>query len=350
MNEILFFNGKPNPNLPLYEKRQRLLIILENEILSWLDSTIPLPKREPSLKRIDCRVSGESQCKDRCVWKGDANKCLLHVPTNFDVGSKQVPATSLLVRKLIEELIRFPEKRKQLLQQEVGQFVKIFAPLRSGNQYIVSEDLPAWSEMLRLSWLKKEDQKYIEEYSAISPLPEAVAAPSEAPAPEEAEAEAEAEAELPVAEEEQEYITSSEIPILNTMFGSQYFFILGDSVTKILNIFSISDDELEVIGQPIDEEVTNQEVAIYISRMMTYSFAQYIYSADNPTPPKPIIVRLQSPANKNDVLDFVIIIKLPDGRVGLLSSNTEPTPIPLMNLKKSIQILLKREPITLPDA
>ena len=360
INEILFFNGNPNPNLPLYEKRQRLLIILENEILSWLDSTIPLPKREPSLKRIDCRVSGESQCKDRCVWKGDTNKCLLHVPTNFDVGSKQVPATSLLVRKLIEELIRFPEKRKQLLQQEVGQFVKIFAPFRSGNQYIVSEDLPAWSEMLRLSWLKKEDQKYIEEYSAIIPLPEqADAAPlpqaEGAEAAPEAEPQAEAEGAEEVEEEAEEAeaveaqpIPSSEIPVLNTLFGSQYFFILSESVTKILNTFSITDGELEEFGQPIDEEVTDQEIANKISRIMTYSFVQFIYSANNPTPPKPLIVKLQSPANKNDISDFVIIIKLPDGRVGLLSSTPEPTPIPFMNLRKNIQVIIKRTP-TLPQ-
>jgi hypothetical protein len=78
------------------------------------------PTREPSLKRIDCRVSGESQCKDRCVWKGEEDKCLLHVPTNFDVGSQQVPATRLLVRKLIEELVRFPNKRNELLKQDVG--------------------------------------------------------------------------------------------------------------------------------------------------------------------------------------------------------------------------------------
>ena len=355
VNEILFFNGKPNPNLPLFEKRQRLLIILENEILSWLDSTIPLPSREPSLKRIDCRVAGESQCKDRCVWKGDANKCLLHVPTNFDVGSKQVPATSLLVRKLIEELIRFPEKRKQLLQQEVGQFVKIFAPFRSGNQYIVSEDLPAWSEMLRLSWLKKDEQKYIEEYSAISPLPEGAQAEGAAPVLEaEAEAEAapslEGEAEEEAeAEEKQEPIPSSEIPILESMFGGQYYFILGESVTQILIGFGMSNDEFEAINQPLDEEITDPDVATYVSKMIKYSLVQYTYNPGNPTANKPIIVKLQSPTNVNEISDVVIIVKLPDGRVGLLSSNTEPTPIPFMNLNPSIKLKIKRIPTTQPE-
>jgi hypothetical protein len=355
INDILFFNGNPNPNLPLFEKRQRLLIILENEILSWLDSTIPLPTREPSLKRIDCRVSGESQCKDRCVWKGDTNKCLLHVPTNFDVGSKKVPATRLLVRKLIEELIRFPERRKQLLQQEVGQFVKIFAPFRSGNQYIVSEDLPAWSEMLRLSWLKKDEQKYIEEYSAISPLPEqnqeAEAVPEAvAVAEPEAEAVPEAEAEaVPEAEVEAEAISSSEIPILESMFGGQYFFILSESITKILNSFGISNDELQAIGQPIDEEITDNDIAVYISQMIKYSLVQYIYNPGNPTANKPIIIKLQSPINVNEISDVVIIVKLPDGRVGLLSSNTEPTPIPFMNLNPSTKFKIKRSPTTAPD-
>jgi hypothetical protein len=187
IENILFLNGKPSL-LPLYEKRQRLSILLENEILGWLDSSTTRRQRKPSLKRIDCRVSAESQCKDRCVWKGEESKCLLHVPSNYNNGS--TPATKLLIRKLFEELIRFPAKRTELLKQGVGQYVKISAPFRSEDQYIVSEDMPAWSEMLRMDWAKKEEHHYLEEYGAIQPTPEvsALLAPVPVPVPEQLEA------------------------------------------------------------------------------------------------------------------------------------------------------------------
>ena len=353
INDILFFNGMPNINIPLFEKRQRLLIILENEILSWLDSTIPLPARTPSLKRIDCRVSGESQCKDRCVWKGEANKCLLHIPTNFDVGSNQVPADKLLVRKLIEELARFPEKRKELLQQDVGQYVRIFAPFRSGDQYIVSEDLPAWSEMLRMEWMKKDDYKYIEEYSAISPIEAAPEAALEEAAPEEAAAEEAAPEEAApeeAAPEEQGPIPSSDIPILASLFGGQFFFIPSDSVTDIINLFDLDNDTIEAFGQTLGEEITDYEAAKYMSGEIKYSIYQLIFSPNNPIAPKPLIVKLPSPSNANEIADVVVIVKLPDGRIGLVSSDTIPRPIPFMNLKNPIKVAIKRIPFMVLDS
>jgi hypothetical protein len=341
INSILFFNGIPNPNLPLFEKRQRLLIILENEILSWLDSTIPLPTREPSLKRIDCRVSGESQCKDRCVWKGDTNKCLLHTPANFDVGSNQVPADKLLVRKLIEELVRFPTKRNELLKQDVGQYVKILAPFRTGNQYIIPEDLPSWSEMLRLSWTKKDDNKYIEDYSAISPLPEpepAEQAPPPPPAP------------APAPPPPLESIKTSEVPNITGIFGSTFYFVVYPSITQILNIFGISNDELEAIGQEIDEPITDDIIAEYISKNMNYSLYQLIFPSGNPIAQEPMIIKLQSPVNKQEISDFVVIVSLPDGRVGLVSFDTDSTPIPFNRFPVPVKNRIKKVPVTLPEA
>ena len=373
INSILYFNGQPNINIPLYEKRQRLLIILQNEILGWLDSTIPLPSREPSLKRIDCRVSGESQCKDRCVWKGDSDKCLLHVPTNFDVGSNQVPATTLLVGKLIEELVRFPQRRKELLEQDVGKYVKIFAPFRSGDQYIIPEDLPAWSEMLRMDWLQKDEHRYIEEYSAISPLPETIIqgekegqeaqgqekeaqgqekegqqAQEEEKEEEDKGDDIEFQAELDK-EEELEVIKSSEIPILDAMFGHQFFFIINQSVTRILNEFGMSNDEFEAIGQTLNEEITDLDIAQYVSQKINYSLYQLIYSPGNPIAPTPLIVKLRSSVNTNDISDVVVIVKLPDGRVGLLSSNTKSTPITFNNMKGNVKFLIKKIHVTEPD-
>ena len=351
---ILFSNGKPSL-LPLYEKRQRLLIILENEILSWLDSTTPIRQRNPSLKRIDCRVSAESECKDRCVWKGDESRCLLHVPSAD--GSK---VTKLLIRKLIEELIRFPVKRHELLNQDVGQYVKISAPFRSGNQYIVSEDMPAWSEMLRMDWAKKEESRYLEEYLAIQPLS---ASASEAePAPE-AEAEPEAmpplvpstppvdssaplaqapdnslegldaeDADAEEAQEAAEPIPSADISNIQAKFGSKYFFIEEFSITDALNNF-ISTDEGDL------EAGVDLEFAKNIVSSSGLSFYQLIYAPGNPVPPKPLVVKSTTPK-----ADVIIIVQLPDGRIGVLSSSQEIAPITFDTLPLTVKAEIYKSP------
>ena len=172
INEILFKNGKVNNTLPLYEKRQRLFIKLNNEILSWLDSSIPQRERNPSLKRVDCRIiRAADQCTNRCVWKADVNSCLLHTPETYDIGTKNVDAKGLMIKKLIEELIRFPLKRTELLSKKVNQYIKLTGAFRSGNQYILPESSYEWSELLRFEWTKDviDEPKYAEEFTAITP-------------------------------------------------------------------------------------------------------------------------------------------------------------------------------------
>jgi len=334
---ILFLNGKPSL-LPLYEKRQRLLIILENEILSWLDSTTPIRQRNPSLKRIDCRVTGEGECKDRCVWKAENSKCLLHVPNNDGANT-----TKLLIRKLIEELIRFPVKRAELLKQGVGQYVKISAPFRSGNQYIVSEDMPAWSEMLRMDWNKKEESRYLEEYGAIQPLPTPTEEmPALIPSTPEDAVEVEEAVEEEAVEEEEEEVpdnslegldveeVSADIPIIESKFGGKYFFIVEPSIRSALHNF-ISEDYDAIDLEVAKEIVSSTGLSLY----------QLIYSPGNPVPPKPLIVK--STTQKADV---IIIIQLPDGRIGVLSSSPEANVIPF----NTLPVIVKSEIYKSPSA
>jgi hypothetical protein len=234
-----------------------------------------------------------------------------------------------------------------------------------------------------MEWMKKDDYKYIEEYSAISPIeaaPEAAleeAAPEEAAleeaAPEEAAAEeaaleeaapeeAAAEEAAPeeaapeeaapeeAAPEEQGPIPSSDIPILASLFGGQFFFIPSDSVTDIINLFDLDNDTIEAFGQTLGEEITDYEAAKYMSGEIKYSIYQLIFSPNNPIAPKPLIVKLPSPSNANEIADVVVIVKLPDGRIGLVSSDTIPRPIPFMNLKNPIKVAIKRIPFMVLDS
>lgn len=296
INSIIYKDGKPNIDLPLYEKRQRLSIILENELMSWLDSSVNRPKRNPSIKRIDCRVIvEEGGCKDRCVWKGlsgaqgqgqGQGKCLLHIPGQFEVGAQQVNTAQLLIRKLIEELIRFPAKRAELLKQNVSQYVKINEAVRYGSQYIVPENLPAWSEMLRMEWTKKEESRYIEEYVAIQP---------------------------------QEYIAKTvdsletkDIPELFSYFGEGFQYILDDKPLTTQGLTGY------------DSQLVTEANALAISRALKFSIYQVIYEAGNPIPPKPLVVRLL--LNQKTIAPFLVIIQLPDGRLGRVTMKGDPIP------------------------
>lgn len=323
INKIIFKDGGPNIDLPLYEKRQRLSIKLKKEIEGWLDSSASRPNRQPSLKRIDCRVVvEEGGCKDRCVWKGDSaaggNKCFLHTPQTFDLGVKQVSAIDLLINRLIEELIRFPIKRDQLLNQRVSQYVKLNEAFRSGNQYIVPEDLPAWSELLRMEWAKKSESKYIEEYTAIEPQPF-------------------------VAEDAVSSFQTKDIPVLATMFGPNFFFIEegSGSITKIIEDMGIPGTDLEAIGQTPDAPIIDPDIAKYIAQELKYSFYQLLYPPGNPVPEEPLSVKLQ--LNVKTTASFLIIVKLPDERVGVISKSPDTIElIEITNLPPKVRVSITK--------
>jgi hypothetical protein len=325
INDILFKDGFPNIDLPLYEKRQRLFIRLEPVIKAWLNPSAHTPDRNPSLKRIDCRVIVEKEgCKGRCVWKEGAKEpCLLHTPENVSVGTREVSAVDLLIKKLIEELIRFPVKCKELLQQRVSQYVKLTSAFRSGNQYIVPEDLPAWSEILRMEWRKKKESRYYEEYAAIQPQ------------------EYEPEHVVPA------FSTSSN-PELKTLVGDNFFFIeeAGGSIGRIIKKHNLDEDYLESIGQNIDTPIADEETAMRIAKKLRLSIYQVLYESDNPVPGEPLIVRLQRHA-KDKAAPFLFLVKLPDDRVGTISMSMDALdPIPLLNMNAKIRMNIIKKKFT----
>jgi hypothetical protein len=69
---------------------------------------------------------------------------------------------------VIDELVRFPNRRKQLMKRgEVSKVSTIVAPIRQGDQYIIPESSPTWTNLLRLDWARQipEEPKYYEEMS-----------------------------------------------------------------------------------------------------------------------------------------------------------------------------------------
>ena len=167
------------PRLPYYEKRKRLEIILSPIILKWLDSSDEFPEPGPALLRKNCIVQSEGKCDGHCIWKGSADKCMIHVPKNPVLGKddeKSSDGKRLLILRLIDELINFPIKRTEVLENKVLRLahLKKAIELKSvdskGKESITKvypEDSYDWFDLLRLYWARKttEVPRFFEELS-----------------------------------------------------------------------------------------------------------------------------------------------------------------------------------------
>ena len=167
--------------LPLYEKRKRMEILLGREVDSWIttdfDDEDQVARMNTSLLRVDCTVKGKEQCNGRCVWNQgeDEGKCMLHVPGETELGedTKRVSAPRVLLLRLIEELLRYGERRRQLFDQDVARLATLDKPLMidvpgsTAKQVIFPEKSAAWYDLLRLEWATEESEKpkFLEEMS-----------------------------------------------------------------------------------------------------------------------------------------------------------------------------------------
>jgi hypothetical protein len=171
MEDIIF-----SPDLPEYEKRKRLYIFLSSTLLGWFYPDEEKWDAPASFLRKDCRLIDNAEgCTGTCYWKegeGGSGKCLLHVDATTDLGEKpgerEVSTPELFVKRVIDELVRFQNRRKQLMKRgEISKVSMIVAPIRQGDQYIIPESSPTWTNLLRLDWARQipEEPKYYEEMS-----------------------------------------------------------------------------------------------------------------------------------------------------------------------------------------
>jgi hypothetical protein len=305
INDILFdTKGEINMLISLEEKRERLFIMFGHTILSWLDSSLETLNKKPTVRRVDCRVVEKSACSNRCVWREDTSSCLLHVPETIDIGRKKQSGKYILVRRLIEELIRFPVKRNELLKRGVRQYIKLIAPFRSGTEYIVPEYLPEWKEVLRMDWRHTKDEvpKFAEEFTSYG-----------------------------------EYIQTSvsTLPLsAQEYFGKQAlkYTFLEEPVSKILESFGATGQ----LSGPIFESV--KEAQAY-AKQMKLSIYQIQFD-DAGIPGEPIIVK--GLITRKDIQPFLVIIVV-DGVVGFVSSDkTNVTPIEYSDLPEIMVERIKR--------
>ena len=158
--------------LPLFEKRKRIAIRIGPTIEEWITDKDEDAPRQASLLRVDCYGRKKDECSNTCQWvestgstgsTGNNGSCRIHVrKTGAD---KHLSAAHVMMYRLIDELIRFGNRRREIFEQRVSQLAMIDNPIRMGDQYIIPEKSFAWTEMLRMEWTKKREDApvYLEE-------------------------------------------------------------------------------------------------------------------------------------------------------------------------------------------
>jgi hypothetical protein len=185
---IMPYSEKLGYNLSVGRKRELLQILLAERMKRFIDTDHEPKSKVPSVVRVDCRKLTEGDCtaSNRCVWRPDEKRCLLHVKALPDVDKTDMSRVFLL--RLIEELIRFPRRRAQILQERnrrIGTLSKLSGTVRMIDQYIVPEDTSEWAELMNMDCKKRtpEIPHFFEEFSreeGVKPVAKAEV-PAEAP-------------------------------------------------------------------------------------------------------------------------------------------------------------------------
>ena len=163
----------PGPVYSKFEKMQELRKRLAPELESWFmmdDKDIPI---QNVLLKKDCIHIKEGQCTGACVFDTEEGQCKLHAPNQVPIASNPVgrslPAAKYFVDRLLDELIRLPIKRQELLTNAVRRIEIPSTNIHIGTQWILPENTPAWYDLLRGETHESiESPEYYEEFSRTS--------------------------------------------------------------------------------------------------------------------------------------------------------------------------------------
>jgi hypothetical protein len=100
---------------------------------------------------------------------------LLHIAEQTDLsddqkGARLVSTRELFSKRVIDELIRFPNRREQLMNKnKISKLSTVIDPIHDGDQYIIPESSTEWTNLLRFDWLRMipETPQYYEEMTGV---------------------------------------------------------------------------------------------------------------------------------------------------------------------------------------
>lgn len=171
------------------EQRKEIFILISPVVLDWLtERSADEEPREMGILRTDCLLRSKDECSGACKWidSGASGKCLIHVPAETPhegADGHKASARLILLRRLVDELLLFANRRKQILERRVSRLAILNEAIRIQDQYILPEKSNTWFELLRLEWAKKEVEKpkFMEEMTETG-IQAAPAAAAQAPA------------------------------------------------------------------------------------------------------------------------------------------------------------------------
>ena len=194
-SNILTLLGKKS--LPLYERRKRMDILLEPVIHTWLamDNTDspsrPLPLTMTIL-RTDCvTVATKSDCVGACKWvktvksgeeeeeedEEENGKCRIRVPSRPSATAATAAPATVFAARLSDELMRFPSKRRELMEGRVPTIRPPRGIARVGDDmFAEARDVDSLLERLGF-FLERADMTFPEEMLSLTASEEPIRAP-----------------------------------------------------------------------------------------------------------------------------------------------------------------------------
>ena len=160
--------SKNNKDMPIKEKRRRMMVLFGTEIISWfstqeVNSTF-------SFIRNDCRILGKELCNGHCVWSSsdeEEEQCKIHIPES---SNSEINIGEMLTVRLMDEIIRYSIERREIFNNNIEKLVFFKKPIliKESNQYILPENTLEWSDMLRVIWNETyhEKPRFFEEMSS----------------------------------------------------------------------------------------------------------------------------------------------------------------------------------------
>jgi len=321
-------------DLPEYERRKRMHLYIGSTISSWLYPDTEKWDTTTSFLRKDCRVINNSaSCTGSCVWRADQEDqedqddrkeepqgtCLLHVPAKTSLDKDSMVSTSeLFTKRIIDELVRFPNRRKQLLKPDgVSKVSMLLRPIHEGDQYLIPESSSTWTQLLQLDWNKSvpESPHYYEEMSRESKDGDK--------------------------EEEQSSIV---MPVeLHHLIGDHYMFHVADEMDggRLLPFMSALGVTLEELG--LEETATMLRPSHLTAYVKLTQRPIGIIQQRDATEKEIQIVR---PSRSSDTIVFLVF--LADGGIGILEENGTPQlpistmPAPLLEAWKAAPLVMIR--------
>lgn len=177
--------------LSLDEKRMRLQVLVGGFLMNFMVINDEIEDDEPLyrqsfLRRTCIDIQERGECKGACTWRagegeGETGRCLLHVRDDVEVGrtvdeqgrqvgeTLRVSTADLFIRRVIDELVRFPVKRAQIINDTVSDLTVITRGVRIDDQYVVPQKSYHWIDLFaklsgRLTGADLEKPRFYEEF------------------------------------------------------------------------------------------------------------------------------------------------------------------------------------------